>query len=125
MKIGLKAGDRSEVGFVVTSEMIAAFEGRVVHEVLSTFHLVYYAEYAARKLLEPSLEEGEDAVGAEINLRHLLPSRIGDEIEVTATLKLIDGRKVVCDIRGLNGGREICSGTQTQILVRKGDSASY
>ncbi len=120
MKSGLKPGDVSVVTFVVTRDMFAAFEERTIHEVLSTFHLVYYSEYAARRLVEPYLEEGENAVGAEIRLKHLSPGKLGDEIKVTALLKSVKGRKVLCELKAMHGRRQICSGSQTQILVKEG-----
>lgn len=48
MKSGLRIGRKSEVIFHVDERMLAAFEGKRIHDVLSTFHLVYYAELAAR-----------------------------------------------------------------------------
>ena len=105
------------MNFVVGENMVAAFDGKTVHRVLSTFHLVYYSEYAARKLIEPYFEDGEDAAGAEICLRHLSPSRVGDSIEISASLLSIAGRKIVCEIKGTNAGRIICEGTQTQFLI--------
>ncbi len=51
MKKGLEAGTKSTVSFVVDKRMVAAFEGKTIHQVLSIFHLVYYAELDARKVI--------------------------------------------------------------------------
>jgi len=87
--------------------MTADFEGKRIHDVLSTFHLVYYAELAVRKMIEPFLEDGEEAVGFEINLKHLRPAKIGDRAEVTATLIKKDGKKLVCEIEAVNSKEKI------------------
>ena len=120
MKNGLRIGDQSSVTFVVDEGMVASFEGRVVHRVLSTFHLVYYSELAARKLIEPFLDEGEEAAGIEICLKHIAPTEVGDRVEMTARLKKIDGREIVCSISGVNSAGKICDGKQIQKLIRKG-----
>jgi fluoroacetyl-CoA thioesterase len=120
VKNGLRIGDQSSVRFVVDEGMVAAFEGRIVHRVLSTFHLVYYSELAARKLIEPFLDEGEDAAGIEICLKHIAPTEVGDRVEVTAKLKKIDGREIVCDVAAVNSLGKICNGTQIQKIIRKG-----
>ncbi|HEY9167366.1 MAG TPA: hotdog domain-containing protein [Candidatus Kryptonia bacterium] len=121
MKSGLDPGRKSSVTFKVEKKMVAAFEGKTVHEVLSTFHLVYYAELAARRLIEPFLEEHEEAVGFEISLKHIAPTRIGETVEMIAALTKMDGKRVTCTIEARNQKGKICEGTQTQILIRKGE----
>ena len=102
--------------------MTASFEGKTIHRVLSTFQLVYYAELAARRMVEPYLQEGEDAAGAGICLNHVAPAKIGEVVSVTASLSKIDRRIVACGIEGRTSGRIICSGTQTHLLIKKGSS---
>ena len=85
MRQGLKIGTKSMIPFAVDESMIAAFEGKTMHKVLSTFHLVYYAELAARKMIEPFLEAGEEAAGFEIYLKHIAPTEVGEKVKVTAT----------------------------------------
>jgi len=119
MKNGLRIGSKSVVIFKVQERMVAAFERKVVHNVFSTFLLVYYSELAARRLIEPYLEDGEEAAGFEINLKHLAPTKIGDEVMLTATLIKKHGRKLVRKLEAENSGKKICSGTKTQVLIRK------
>jgi len=111
----------SIVRFKVDESMVAAFEGKVVHDVLSTFDLVYFSELAARRLIEPYLEESEDAAGYEISLKHLSPTKRGENVEIIATLKELDGKRLTCVIDGTNESGIICTGTHTQVLIRKGD----
>ena len=120
MKRGLKVGMSSTVRFSVDESMLASFEGKRIHDVLSTFHLVYYAELAARNLIEPFLDDSEDAAGHEISLRHLAPTKIGEIVELTATLSGKDGKRLISKIEGKNQTGRICYGTQTQVLIRKG-----
>ncbi len=91
-----------------------------MHGVLSTFHLVYYTELAARRLIEPFLEDGEEAAGSEICLNHLAPTQVGDSVSVTARLKAVEGKKIICEISASNSSEAILSGTQTQVLIERG-----
>lgn len=72
-------------------------------------------------MIEPYLEAEEEAVGFEIKLRHLAPTKAGDEVKLTATLVKKDRKKLVCEIEAENSNGKICSGTQTQVLIPKGD----
>ncbi len=121
MKNGLAVGDQQTLRFIVDEGMVAAFEGKTVHRVLSTFHLVYYAELTARKLIEPFLEDYEDAAGSEIFLRHIAPTKVGDSVVVEARLKGIEGRKIICEISASNSSGPISAGTQTQMLIERGE----
>jgi fluoroacetyl-CoA thioesterase len=120
VKRGLVVGDRRTVEFVVDETMVAAFEGKVIHKVLSTFYLVYYSELAARKLIEPFLDDGEEAAGTEVCVKHVAPTGIGERVVVTAALNRLENRTIVCDISATNSKGQILTGRQTQVLVGKG-----
>ncbi len=107
------------MNFTVTKKETATFEGKQIHAVLSTFHLVYYAELAARKLIKPYLGPGEEAVGFEIKLKHIAPSNIGEKVSVTAALVKKEGRKLLCKVVARNSFETIATGYQTQVLIRK------
>jgi predicted thioesterase len=51
-------------------------------------------EVTCRDFLMEFLDEGENSVGARIELDHMGPSLLGTYIEVTATVAEVDGRKV-------------------------------
>ena len=121
MKKGLEAGTKSTVSFVVDKRMVAAFEGKTIHQVLSTFHLVYYAELDAQKVIEPFLEQDEEAVDFEICLKHTASTKISENDKIMATLVKNDEKKLTCEIDALNPKRKICGGTQIQALTRKGE----
>ncbi len=119
MKKGLRPGVKYSVTFEVDKTMIAAFGGRTIHNVLSTFRLVYYAEFAARKLVEPYLKDDEEAAGFEISLKHIAPTQIGQKVVVTASFIERRKKKLICRIEAVNSTKKICVGRQTQVLIRK------
>jgi predicted thioesterase len=74
-------------------------------------------ERAARMVLEPLLEPGEDGVGAEVWCRHLVPVPVGAVVEVTATATEQTGRRLVCQVEARHDGRLVGEGTVTQVIV--------
>jgi predicted thioesterase len=54
-------------------------------------------ERTCRLLALDHLDEGEDSVGAHVTLDHLGPTLMGMEVEVTATIVGLDGRRIAFD----------------------------
>lgn len=85
--------------------------------------MVYYAELAARKVIEPFFEIGDQAIGGGINLKHTAMAALGEEIEVNARIVSFEGCVLICEIEStVNDGEIIlCKGTQTQIVLQQGN----
>jgi len=98
MKQGLSPGHQATLTVHVTEDMAAAFGGQMVHPVLSTVSMVYFMEWAGRKVILPFLEEHEEGVGASINVKHRAPAPIGKKVTFVATAKEVTPTKVVCDV---------------------------
>ena len=64
-------------------------EGRVY----ATPSLVRDIEHTCRDLLLEHADAGEDSVGMEISVRHLAPTLLGMEVEITATVSAVEGPK--------------------------------
>ena len=104
---------------VVTDEMTARLDGRLIHPVYSTFWLAYHAEVAARRAIEPFFDENENAVGGDIALRHEAMCAVGETIRVEAKVIEVTSRKVVCSIEAFASTGRIASGLQTQVLLNQ------
>jgi predicted thioesterase len=88
-----------------------------VHDVYGTAAMVRDMERAARMVLEPLLEPGEDGVGAEVWCRHLAPVPVGAVVEVAATATEQTRRRLVCQVEARHDGRLVGEGTVTQVIV--------
>jgi predicted thioesterase len=106
-----------EMEIFVTEEMTAKLDGREIHAVYSTFWLCYHAEVAARKAIEPYFETGENALGAEVCMRHEAMAAVGDTVFLTAAVNEVKGKKIVCTITARTAKKQIASGHQTQIVL--------
>ena len=114
-------GKEYSLTFTVQSDMTATLDGTEIHPVCSTVTMVYYAELAARKVIEPLFDTGDQAIGGGINLKHTGMAALGEKIEVNARIISFDGRILVCEIESTvnNGEIILCKGTQTQVVLQQ------
>lgn len=110
----------ADVAFIVSDAMTATLEGREIHPVCSTFWLVYYAEVACRRALEPFLEIGEDAVGTGISIQHHAMAAIGAQIRIRSKVTVVQGRLVRCEYQAWseNTNTLLAEGIQDQLVLR-------
>lgn len=87
-------------------------------EVFGTPAMIALMENTALLLVRPSLPEGSDTVGIEINAKHLKASPIGAQITCTATITAIDGRKISYEIIATDAsGDTIGTATHDRFVV--------
>jgi fluoroacetyl-CoA thioesterase len=96
---------------------VPGFGNGEVHRVYGTAAMVRDMEHAARLVLEPLLEPGEEGVGAEVWCRHLAPVPIGAEVQVRATATEQTRRRLVCHVEARHDGRLVGEGTVTQVII--------
>ncbi|MDN4075694.1 thioesterase family protein [Fictibacillus terranigra] len=119
MKPGMKIGDTATITAVVTPDMFAQFEGKLVHRAYSTVSMVYHMEWAARQIILPYLEEDEEGIGGGIKASHLAPTPEGMKLEITATLTELKGRAVICKVEVRNEKAAVGEGEVTQYILPK------
>ncbi len=88
-------------------------EGRVY----ATPHLVGDIEYTCRDLIKDYADANEDSVGIEVAVKHLAPTLPGMTVEITATVKSIEGRKVTFEISAKDEIEAISAGTHSRFVV--------
>ncbi len=74
-------------------------------------------EHACRDMLLDCVGPGEDSVGIEITVRHTAPTLPGMEVEITATVTAVEGRKVTFDVVAKDELEPIGGGTHTRFIV--------
>jgi fluoroacetyl-CoA thioesterase len=119
MKPGMKVGETAVVQAVVTPDMFAQFEGKVVHPAYSTVSLVYHMEWASRKIILPYLEEDEEGMGAAVYVKHIAPTTEGSTITVTATLTELRDNVVMTKVEARNEAQLIGVGEVKQVILPK------
>ncbi|PYE55944.1 thioesterase family protein [Deinococcus yavapaiensis] len=104
---------------LVTNEMTVHFEelGRI-HPVYATYWMAKHFEEAGRKIILPFLEQGEQGIGFEVNVKHLASALPGMTVTVTATFERQEGRRVYAAMQAVSSlGDVIGTGTTTQVIL--------
>lgn len=94
MKTRPKIGTSGEMKFVVAQEHVIDFATGGMPAVLSTPRLVALIERTARESLYPFLADNERTVGAEIEIRHLAPTPLGQSVTITTRVIGSEARSV-------------------------------
>ncbi len=117
----MEVGQKATISVSVTPDMYAQFEGNVVHPAYSTVSMVYHMEWAARQIILPYIEEGEEGIGAAVTVKHLSPTPAGEELAVTATLTELVANKIVCALQVIHGDHVVGKGEVTQFILPRKD----
>lgn len=131
MKQLFKYGDTKEFYKVVSKKDTAKFNGVEVHPYYSTFALARDAEWSSRLFVLDMKEVDEEGIGTFINVKHVSPALIGDEVRFIATIKSVIHNEVICTItakvRGkliaqIETGQKILNSDELETLKRKAKS---
>jgi len=113
----LKPGLTGEASVTVTDAMTAAALGSGNVSAYSTPALVALLEAAAINALEGRLAEGQTTVGTSLNVRHLAATPVGMVVTARATLKEIDGRRLVFEVSASDPVERIGEGRHERFIV--------
>ena len=112
-----------ELGLVGVVEVVVqsadtadALGNKGVH-VLATPRLVALLELAAIRAVEAHLPPGAGTVGTRIDVRHLAATPVGMRATIRATLREIEGRRLVFDIEGHDETERIVEGSHERFQI--------
>jgi predicted thioesterase len=116
MKESLAAGLTTTTRIIVDDSRTISFmgdDGRVY----ATPELVRDIEMICRDLLLEQIDEGQDSVGTHIDVSHIAATPIGMWVDITVTVKTLDGRAVSFEISARDPLEQICRGSHTRFIV--------
>lgn len=94
----LQPGLTGEYSLTVgTAETAARAGNDAALTVLSTPHLLLVLEMACHAAVRPALAAGQGVVGSAMTVRHLAPTPLGERVTARATLREVDGARLVFD----------------------------
>lgn len=117
MKPGLQQGTVADLTWIVDASMVITLGGDARATVFSTPNMILLMERAAREALRPYLEQGEESVGIDVNIRHLAGTGMGDTVTGRATVTAIEGRKIQFAVECRAGDRVLGQGTHVRAVV--------
>lgn len=110
---GLVGHARLEVGEAQLATAVGS--GNVT--VLATPVMVALMEAAAVDAVDKLLPDGFTSLGAQLDITHSSPTPPGLTVTAAATVKSVDGRKVVFDVSAHDGVEEVGGGTHVRVIV--------
>jgi fluoroacetyl-CoA thioesterase len=119
MKSVFKIGDKKAFVRLVKEQDIPLFEGKVVHKVMATFAIARDAEWVGRLFVLDMLDEREEGIGTFVNISHLAPAFLAEEVIFEAVLSSIEKNSIVCDFEARVGSRLIATGKTGQKILSK------
>jgi len=118
MKESLQPGISKARRVVVGEDRTVSFMGEQ-GRVYATPELCRDIEHTCRDALLDHLQSGEDSVGIEIMVRHTAPTLPGMEVEITATVSAVEGRKVSFNVVAKDELEPIGDGKHVRFIVDK------
>lgn len=88
-------------------------------EVLGTPRLVALCEEATVAAIADALEEGQTSVGMRVELDHLAPNRIGDEVTATAHVTAVERRRITFEVEATSSGEVVGRGKVIRAVVTR------
>lgn len=115
LRIGLTAVD----SYLIKSEHAAKHVGSGEVEALSTPAMIAFMEKTARETVESKLPEGDITVGTRVDIRHLGPVPIGENLKVTAQLLGTDKIRLTFKVKAEWRNEVIGIGQHERFIVNK------
>ena len=116
MKDTLVPGLVSEVAHTVDDGRAIDFMGDELR-VYATPCIVHDLEYACRDLILEHLEDGQDSVGARVEIEHLKPTPMGADVRHVVTVEEIKGRSVTCSVEVHDALEKVATARHTRFIV--------
>lgn len=107
MKDSLKAGASVTRKITVDEPRTISHLGEGLR-VYATPELIRDIEQTCLSFIAEHADPGEHSVGTGIELKHLAPTPLGMEVEITATVSKVEGRAVDFDVTARDAIDEIC-----------------
>ena len=116
MKASLAPGVRRTERVTVDESNTISFLGDDLR-VYSTPPMVHDIEYACHRLVGEHLDPGETSLGVHVSVDHLGATPIGHRVDVTVTVRCVDGRKVTLDAEVRDECEVVGRGTHVRVVT--------
>jgi predicted thioesterase len=118
MKDTLKPGMSFEKTITTTPDMGITHLGPNAPRMFSTPSMIGLMEGSCVEFLTPHMDTGEQTVGFHVNVKHLAPTKIGQNVRTKVTLTEIKGRRLLFTVEAFNeDGTKVGDGTHERAVV--------
>ena len=117
--VPLEPGLVGSASLTVGEEDTAGALGSGDVPVLATPRVVLLAERATVAAVHPQVREGETTVGYRVQLDHLAPVPVGDEVTAEAVLESVEGRRLTFRVSVKHRDGLVAAGRITRVVVER------
>ena len=119
MKSRPRPGQATENRFVVEAKHIIDFAADGMPAVLATPWLVWFMEHTARRAMLPHLEPTESTVGTRVEIEHLAPTPLGQEVTCRAQVLRSEGSQFLFKLEAFDEQEKIANGLHKLNIIDK------
>jgi predicted thioesterase len=112
----LEAGTATERRLVIDTQRTISFLGEDLR-IYATPRLVDDIEQTCLDYLLTFLDEGENTVGAAVDIRHVGATLLGMSVSIVATVTRIDGRSVTFNVEVRDDVELVATAAHTRVVV--------
>lgn len=120
MKPGLTPGAEGRLEWTVTPDRTITLGDDPRATVFATPFMIMLMERAGREALRPFLDDGEESVGIDVNIRHIAGAALGADVHAIAKVIAIDNRRIEFQVAAYEGDRLLGEGTHKRAIVDLG-----
>ena len=113
----LETGIRGEQTETVREEITAARIGSGELPVLATPAIIALAEKTAWTSVADELEDSQGTVGSRVDIAHIAPTPVGQDIRCETELTEIDGRRLVFTVTVFDERGKVAEGTHERFII--------
>lgn len=113
----MELGIKNTIKSIVASNNTANSVGSGTLDVFATPAMIALIEETAWKSVSPYLEENETTVGTSLDIKHLSPTPLGQEVKCETVLVSIEGRKLKFEANVYDNIGLIGQGTHERYIV--------
>lgn len=115
----LKENSVHEQYLTVSPDMSAIKVGSGVVDVFATPSMIAFIEKTCCDAITPTLEPNKVSVGAEINVKHVAPSKIGAKVKCVARVLKIEKNRVLFTAVVIDNDKIVGTASHTRCIVDK------
>ena len=118
MKPTLNVGDVAALTAVVGPDQTISLGGQDDATVFSTPSMIHLMEHAARELLRPHLDPGEESVGIDVHIEHSSATPPGATVTAEATVTMMEKNVIGFAVFARDPWGEIGQGTHRRAVIK-------
>lgn len=117
LTVYFKAGMQNEKSYSIGDEHTAIHVGSGASRVLATPWMIAFMERVSHQLLAESLPEGYSSVGVMVNIRHLAPTPVGEDVRITAKIASVEGSHILFNVQAWDRNEQVGSGQHERVVI--------